>query len=67
MMIVSNRRYLGDGVYAQQERERIVLMTSDGLKVTNWIVLEPEVHRALLAYIQDVQRAIANSNAPGPE
>jgi len=37
------REYLGDAVYAEFDGFNIVLTTSDGLQITNEIVLEPEI------------------------
>ena len=43
-----SKRYLGDGVYADFDPQRgIVLTTEDGVSVTNTIVLETEVYIAL--------------------
>ena len=45
--------YLGDGVYARwTDWGDLVLATSDGLSETNTIVLEPEVLRNLLRYLE---------------
>lgn len=48
------KEYLGDGVYAEIDAGLggIVLTTSDGLEVTNKIVLEPEVLAALEDYLR---------------
>jgi hypothetical protein len=43
--------YLGDGAYADFDGFNIVLTTSDGIKVTNTIYLEPEVVKSLKSYI----------------
>ena len=41
------RSHLGDAVYAELDEYRgIVLTTDDGFRVTNRIVLEPEVFQA---------------------
>jgi hypothetical protein len=48
------KRYLGDAVYAEQDSNglsRVVLTTEDGEKVTNRIVLEPEVLVSLIEFI----------------
>lgn len=42
--------YIGDGCYAEFDGFAIVLTTSNGLKDTNRIVLEPEVFDALVNY-----------------
>jgi hypothetical protein len=46
-----NPIYLGDGVYAELEDERIILYTSNGRTQTNRIVLEPEVLRVFLEWL----------------
>lgn len=50
-MSAQQREYLGDGCYAEVEGDRVVLLTGNGLIITNRIVLEPEVLRALAAYV----------------
>jgi hypothetical protein len=42
--------YLGDAVYADFDGYHIVLTTSDGLRDTNRICLEPSVYDALVRY-----------------
>ena len=46
------KTYLGDSVYADFDGYSIVLTTENGIRVTNTIVLEPEVFEALVAYGQ---------------
>ena len=43
------KRYLGDGVYVEvdEERDMVKLTTSDGIRDTNTVYLEPEVVQAL--------------------
>lgn len=49
------RTYLGDAVYAELEGNgRIKLTTSDGLRDTNTICLEPEVVRVLETWLDRV-------------
>lgn len=48
-----DKRYLGDGVYAQRSHGLLWLSTEDGLRQTNTIALEPEVFKALLAYAEE--------------
>ena len=45
------KKYLGDGVYADIEHGRLVLTTEDGISVTNTIYLEPEIVEALCDYL----------------
>lgn len=40
---MSNKEYLGDGVYVEVDNEMIALTTSDGISTTNIVYLEPEV------------------------
>lgn len=48
---MSERTYLGDGAYAERDGYGgIVLVTSNGLRDTNRIVLEPLVFEALLQW-----------------
>lgn len=44
--------YLGDGVYAKFEGPDLILTTEDGIRVTNTIVLEPEVWASLSDYME---------------
>lgn len=44
--------YIGDGVYVDHEGYDIVLTTWDGIRVTNNIVLEPEVYANLVEYVK---------------
>lgn len=44
--------YLGDGVYAEMTDLGLELTTEDGVRITNRIVLEPEVYTALLAFVE---------------
>lgn len=47
---MKNKEYLGDGVYATNDRYNIQLTTEDGQNVHNTIFLEPTVFSALIAY-----------------
>ena len=46
--------YLGDGLYAKFEGQDLVLYTSNGVEVTNTVVLEPSVLKALFAFLDSV-------------
>jgi hypothetical protein len=48
--------YIGDGVYIDFDGYALVLTTEDGVRVTNRIVLEPEVYRCLLRYVEVLKR-----------
>ena len=51
------KTYLGDAVYAEIDVwGRLVLTTEDGIRATNRIVLEGQVWRALVAYMERAQR-----------
>ncbi len=50
------KAYIGDGVYVEVEGYDVVLTTEDGIRVTNRIVLEPEVYLALRRYVARLQR-----------
>jgi hypothetical protein len=49
---VTNKQYLGDGVYVDIDERGLLLTTENGIEVTNTIVLEPEVWEALQRYLQ---------------
>ena len=44
--------YIGDGAYAKRDQNGVTLMTTDGLSITNTIVLEPETFSALMHYLK---------------
>lgn len=52
--------YLGDGVYAQWDGYQLILTTENGIEVTNIIVLEPEVLRALGLFFQQLGVSLEN-------
>lgn len=50
---MSNKTYLGDGVYIEYLYEAEThLTTENGIEVTNRIVLEPEVIEALIRWLK---------------
>jgi hypothetical protein len=53
-----DKQYLGDGVYAARSGYDLVLTTENGISTTNEIVLEPEVLRALLKYLERLSATI---------
>jgi hypothetical protein len=44
--------YLGDSVYVDYDGYSLTLTTENGAGPSNTIVLEPEVYRALLSYVE---------------
>lgn len=48
------KRYLGDGAYVEFDGYALVLTTEDGIRATNRVVLEPEVWRALEAFVAEL-------------
>jgi hypothetical protein len=52
----ADKRYLGDGVYAEMEHGMVKLTTSDGISDTNTIYLEPEVISELQRYLKDLEK-----------
>jgi hypothetical protein len=55
------KRYLGDGVYAGYDQFQIWLSTLEGQR----IALEPEVMRALVAYVERLREVNAESKSAG--
>ena len=53
------KRYIGDGAYVDYDGYSLVLTTSDGIRDTNTIVMEPEVYAALLEYVEDLKAKAA--------
>jgi hypothetical protein len=48
------QHYLGDGLYVKWEGPDLVLYTSNGIEVTNTVVLEPSVLKALMAFLDSI-------------
>lgn len=48
--------WLGDGVYVAHDGYALVLNTTNGEKVTNRIVLEPEVYANLIRFVESGRR-----------
>lgn len=47
-----DKHYLGDGAYVHHDGFAVWITTSNGLRTTNAICLEPEVLEALLEYVE---------------
>jgi hypothetical protein len=52
---MTEKRYLGDGVYVQFDGYDIILTTENGIERTNTIILEPEVTNSFLKYIESLK------------
>lgn len=50
-----NKKYLGDGVYADIENGMLKLTVENGISATDTIYLEYEVYLALLAFMDAVR------------
>ena len=48
--------YLGDGAYARFDGYGIVLTAENGIRATDTIYLEPEVYRALVAFVDSLKK-----------
>jgi hypothetical protein len=62
---IAAKRYLGDGVYVDANEFGLMLTTENGLRVTNTIVLEPEVYAALERYVNELQDGPAHPPVEG--
>lgn len=47
------KRYIGDGVYVEDQGFHIVLTTEDGIKATNTIYLEDVVALGLVRFLRE--------------
>lgn len=54
---MARKVYLGDGVYVYHDGYSLVLTTENGIRVTNTIVLEPEVYELLRQYVEHLDQA----------
>lgn len=48
---MKKKEYIGDGIYVEIDEKGIVLTTENGIRITNIIVLEPQVFQALIEYV----------------
>jgi hypothetical protein len=49
---MTNKQYIGDGVYVKYNNYEIILTTKNGIAITNTIVLEAEVLNNLNEYLK---------------
>jgi len=57
------KAYLGDAVYVDFDGYALVLTTEDGIRETNRVVLEPQIYRALVAYVERLTPARGAAHA----
>lgn len=55
---LTDRVYLGDGLYAWFDGFQIWLAASDGVEDHDSVALDPTVLRSFLFYVEDLRRAI---------
>lgn len=65
---MSDKKYIGDGCYVESWHEpgSFVLTTEDGLRVTNRVVLEPEVLWEFLQFVEAKRQEYADPVEPDP-
>ena len=51
-----SKAYLGDGVSVELTSGMLKLITENGIETTNTVYLEPEVWRALKAWVEAVEK-----------
>jgi len=54
------KKYLGDGVYAENDGFGIILTTENGIETLKSIYLEPSVYRELIRYVENVNQPPAD-------
>ena len=50
------KKYLGDGVYAQTDGYHIILTTENGISISNTIYLDENVTSELLKYLENIKK-----------
>ena len=63
---MSDKSYLGDGVYVELADYGLKLTTSNGMFDTNTIHLESDVWKALQAYVKALARSEQSSTVVEP-
>ena len=58
------KRYLGDAVYVEHDGYHVVLTTSDGIRDTNRICLDPYVLLSFYNWLAELKEAIHKANNP---
>jgi hypothetical protein len=58
--------YLGDGAYVYHDGFGVVLYTSDGIRETNRVVLEPNVLAEFKRWLMHTERAHAKATTAAP-
>lgn len=56
------KRYIGDGVFIDHDQRGLVLTTSDGFRVTNQIILEPDTWESLQAYVKSLEIRVTDDH-----
>ena len=60
-----DKAYLGDGAYVEFDGFALVLTAEDGIRVTNRVVLEPEVWAALERFVAGLRAKRRYGNVVG--
>ena len=50
---MSNKQYLGDGIYIEEDFGQLKLTTENGISTIDTIYLEPEVMNGLIEYYKN--------------
>ncbi len=57
-MPLPEKRYIGDAVYVEHDSYHVVLTTSNGMRDTNRICLEPSVLTAFIQWTDELKEYI---------